>query len=77
MAWSKITSEVITKHSNDCKMAFGRKDPNCPRCQELISGAKSRSWGNSRQIEQLRILEIRNHDCKRSGCGPVCTFGEW
>ena len=24
-----------------------------------------------------RSAAIRAHDCTRSGCGPVCTFGDW
>ena len=27
--------------------------------------------------EAQRVVEVRRHDCKRSNCGPVCTFGEW
>jgi hypothetical protein len=24
-----------------------------------------------------RIRDIRSHNCKLAGCGPVCTFGDW
>jgi hypothetical protein len=67
------------KHSNECKMAFGKKDPKCPRCVELINGAQPRkAWDYlSKQNEANRIQAIREHDCKKSGCGPVCTFGDW
>ena len=70
----------MTKHSHDCKMAFGRKDPNCPRCQELLKGAAPRKgWNisNRRDEEARRICDIKNHDCEKSHCGPVCTYGDW
>jgi hypothetical protein len=35
---------TITKHKDDCKMTFGRKDATCPRCAELLAGAAPRSW---------------------------------
>lgn len=67
-----------TKHKVGCKMAFGRKDPSCARCMELKLGAAPRSWGPSRAQRDARLCEeIRRHDCKKSGCGPVCAFGEW
>jgi len=25
----------------------------------------------------LRRQERASHDCVRSACGPVCTFGQW
>lgn len=69
---------MSTKHKVDCNMAFGRKDPTCPRCQELTNGAKPRdSWHQKRQDNNRRVMEIRNHNCRQSGCGPVCTFGDW
>ncbi len=68
-------------HNDTCQMAFGRpsKHNNCPRCEELKTGAKPRKgWGNDkRDNERRQIAEIRAHDCKKSGCGPVCTFGDW
>lgn len=29
-----------------CKMAFGRKDPTCPRCAEMLAGAPARAGWN-------------------------------
>jgi hypothetical protein len=72
-----------TKHGPDCKMAFGRKDPNCARCRELMAGAEPRRWrGADRRANERRlILEIREHfgsvKHRTGGCGTVCTFGEW
>ena len=80
MAWK---TQQGVKHSDDCKMVFGRKDPNCPRCQELLAGSAPRQWNGSRRIENDRRLcvEIREHFHSHKhlsgGCGPVCMFGEW
>ena len=70
---------MATKHSVTCNAAFGRKDATCPRCQELLAGAEPVRWaGSRRQRDDLaRTREIRAHDCNKSGCGPVCTFGDW
>ena len=71
---------MTTKHTcnNGNGPAFGRKTAGCPRCDELLAGAEPVRWATSRaQIDRQRIAEIRTHDCKRSGCGPVCTFGDW
>lgn len=64
------------KHLPDCKMAFGRKDPNCPRCQELLNGdAPIKAWGFAKRLEEQRTLAaIRSHDfaaCARQNI--VCT----
>lgn len=67
-----------TPHSETCKAAFGRKDATCPRCSELLAGATPTSWGQSRRaMDMQRVAEIRKHDCKRSGCNVVCTFGDY
>lgn len=40
------STQQNTQHKADCRMAFGRKDPSCPRCQELLNGASPRlGWG--------------------------------
>lgn len=79
MAWAKSEG---TRHSADCKMAFGRKDPNCPRCKELMSGSAPRQWAPSfAQRDRQACREIESHFASQKhrsgGCGPVCTFGEW
>jgi len=58
---------------------FGRKVDGCGRCDELAAGAEPVRWNGSarRDEEERRIAEIRAHDCRTSGCGPVCTFGDW
>ena len=77
------TKDGSLKHSDDCKMVFGRKDPNCPRCQELLSGAPARDgwqkgyYSQKKLDEKQRLEEIKSHDCEKSNCGPVCTFGDW
>ena len=79
MAWSTYTKSTTTKHKLDCKMAFGRKDVSCPRCQELLNGAAPVEWTVSanKRAEKRQIASIRNHNCITSKCGPVCTHGEW
>jgi formamidopyrimidine-DNA glycosylase len=37
-----LNQDGTTAHSNECKMVFGRKDKDCPRCVELLSGSKPR-----------------------------------
>lgn len=66
-----------TKHNDDCTMAYGRKSEEgvCPRCDELRNGAEPRSWNRAPKRDWRR--EIREHDCERSRCGPVCTAFEW
>ena len=71
------------KHKPDCQMAFGRKDPTCARCSELLAGAAPRRWrGTDRKADDARrVTEIRDHFAsekhRTGGCGPVCTFGDW
>ncbi|MEV7466153.1 hypothetical protein AB0O20_06510 [Streptomyces kronopolitis] len=64
---------MATKHSH--KPNFGRHVDDCLRCQELKDGAEPVRWNTPRQ--GLSTAEIRAHDCRRSNCGPVCTFGDW
>lgn len=68
---------MATKHTHP--VVFGRKVDGCPRCAELANGAEPVKWNITRrlEIEAEQLRAIRNHDCKKSGCGPVCTFGEW
>lgn len=82
-ATQKQAGTVETMHNVNCKMAFGRKDPDCARCKELLNGAAPRKGWQAdyyaqKKINDARFLnEIRNHDCVKSHCGVVCTFGEW
>jgi hypothetical protein len=68
---------VATKHSHGPN--FGRKVDDCLRCQELAEGAQPVQWSQSRarQDDERRAREIREHDCRASRCGAVCTFGDW
>lgn len=73
---------IATKHiCNDGNgPAFGRKTTGCPRCDELLAGAKSVRWASSRKEQDRQLAENRRrfpHSCRASGCGPVCTFGDW
>jgi hypothetical protein len=68
---------ATTAHTHEPN--FGRKVAGCPRCAELANGAKPVVWAvSARKLEEQRTLAaIRNHDCKRAGCGPVCTAFDW
>jgi hypothetical protein len=72
-----------TKHVDECKRVFGRYDLGCPRCQELANGSKPRSgWQSTyfakrRRDDAARLEAIKNHNCTKSGCGPVCTAFDW
>jgi len=68
-----------TKHNGTCKMAFGKpsKHELCPRCNELKNGAEARTWSTKRTFEKRAAAFRTNHNCKQSGCGAICTWGEW
>jgi len=73
-----------TKHKADCKMAFGRKDSSCPRCQELIAGASPREgWQKSyfaakHNREAIELEAIRSHDFKACEAkNIVCTHFDY
>ncbi|MFD5899142.1 hypothetical protein [Streptomyces sp. NPDC060366] len=71
---------MATQHSHGPN--FGRHVDGCPRCSELAAGAEPVTWNRSRaqrdQDDDLRrAQEIREHDCRKSNCSIVCTFGDW
>ena len=68
---------TTTKHTHP--VVFGRRAADCPRCQELANGAAPIQWSGSRRASADAELAqaIRTHSCKASGCGIVCTFGQW
>lgn len=72
------------KHKADCKMAFGRKDTSCPRCRELLNGAKPRtSWHQDHFTrKEQRSRAVKAHFApggphERGDCGLVCTAFDW
>lgn len=71
------TKAAATKHNH--QVVFGRREAGCPRCAELAAGAPARKgWGSRRrEFDAASIAAIRAHNCAASGCGPVCTFGDW
>lgn len=79
--WPTRQARQGARHNDTCTMAFGRpsKATTCPRCEELKSGAQPvKGWGTAKREADQRLSEaIRNHNCKASGCGPVCTANEW
>jgi hypothetical protein len=68
---------MTTKHNH--VLVFGKRVSGCPRCEELNNGANPIQWcGSRRKQDEARLIKaIREHDCKRSCCGPVCTFGDY
>jgi hypothetical protein len=73
--------EKTTKHTcnNGRGPHFGRRTPGCPRCDELAAGAEPVRWAGSRnaRLDAQRAADIRNHDCRRSNCAVICTYGDW
>jgi hypothetical protein len=75
MAWAQTKT---TRHTCGGPV-FGRKTKGCPRCDELTNGADVVTW-NITDRRKLRDQDRRwrlEHDCAKSRCGPVCTFGDW
>jgi hypothetical protein len=81
---AEFTKSNQLKHSQECTMAFGRKDMQCPRCVELASGAPSRAgWQRDHFAVKARNAEmdraaIAAHFASggphaTGKCGPVCT----
>ena len=53
---------------------FGRLTKGCPSCEEILNGYREPvKWRIGDRLEAERIRAIRTHDCRKSGCGPVCT----
>lgn len=79
-------SDTSVKHNDACTMAFGRfsKRNDCPRCNELKSGAAPRAgwqagyFSNKKAQEARTLAAIRSHDfaacAAKSGC---CTCFDW
>ena len=65
---------ATTKHTCGGPV-FGHKTPGCPRCDELLAGAAPVQWKRPTAYE-VRTTAQR-HDCQASGCGVVCTHGDW
>jgi hypothetical protein len=75
--------EVITKHKEDCNRVFKNYDLTCPRCIELANGSKPREgwqkkYYENKAGEEARFLQaLKNHDCEKSGCLPICVAFDW
>lgn len=68
---------MTTKHNH--QLVFGRREANCPRCEELNNGAQAvKGWGYNRKQEERNLAQaIRNHNCVVSRCAIVCTAFDW
>ena len=78
----------MTKHSYNCKMAFGHKDLTCPRCRELLAGSAPRDgWQKSyyayKALDTAMTQRAMDEHFALGGphelgkCGPVCTAFDW
>ena len=57
---------------------FGKLTKGCPSCDELLSGKRAPvRWNTDKKRERARRDAIRNHDCTKSKCGPVCVAFDW
>jgi len=76
------------KHSIECKMVFGRKDSDCPRCAEMLAGAPARKgWQHDHYAlkdrnEQMDKAAIAAHFAPGGPhalgkCGPICIAFDW
>ena len=77
MSKSTISTFELFKMFPDAEAA--RVYMECKRCDELRGGAAPREgWGaRAKAEEESRIRAIRAHDCRKAGCGPVCTAFDW
>ena len=72
------TPEGPAKHDHD-PLPFGRRVMGCPRCEQLARGAAPvKGWGARKKEQEAEFTRaLKAHDCVKSNCGPVCTFGDW
>lgn len=87
MAWKKSTT---TKHTCPTNWSgapfFGRKTPGCPRCDELLAGAKPVEWKHfesraERDRRECKDLDehFKSEKHRKGLCngGLPCTYGQW
>lgn len=88
MAREAYRGDGQLKHSLECRMAFGRLDPErCARCEERQAerdqGIEARTHAGiearrrNADEDARRSREIQRHDCKKERCGIVCTAFDW
>jgi hypothetical protein len=76
MAWTKDPTLIKHTCNDGYGPNFGRLTANCPRCEELKSGAAPRKW-NTAFVDTTFKERLRNHNCESSNCGPICTAFDW
>ena len=68
----------MTKHNATCTRAFARYDRNCPRCQELLTGATPRpGWSTHNDTPPPREARKANHkhQLNPGGYCNICNEG--
>lgn len=71
-----MTNAVATKHTcnNGAGPFFGKKTAGCPRCDELLSGAKPRAWASSTADNRKAFLAyMQSQKCE--GHAPQLSPG--
>ena len=78
MSWNKSTNTRHTCNDGDGPY-FGRKTAGCPRCDELLSGARPIEGWNARKDREYANFKraLAAHNCQERNCGPVCTAFDW
>ena len=77
MLTAEYNKNGTMRHSAGCKMAFGKKDSQCPRCVEMVNGAAPRAgWQKDHYTfakQQERSIKCDCDYCtKKIG---LCTYG--
>lgn len=65
-----------TLHKEDCKRVFKRYDADCPRCQELMGGAKPRdAWFTPQRVFTEIFKDCGHNALNPGGYCNVCGSG--
>lgn len=87
MTWKKSTTTKHTCPTNwNGAPFFGRKTPGCPRCDELLAGAKPvefTAWKRSKELmarmdkDAIEHMKSEKHRLGLCNGGLPCTYGQW
>ena len=63
-------------HKEDCKRIFKRYDESCPRCKELLNGAKPRKgWFEKNTHVYESVRNCRHNNTNPGGYCNTCSNG--